>query len=494
MLATRLSAPSISSNSLDFDESDLAAGTLITNLDGVEFSTSTEFGLMIFDTNNPTGEDYDLVSSDLGNVLIISEDGDSHDPDDNAAGGTISLEFDNLVAIESIGLLDIEEPGSSIVFYDENSQPIETIYVEGLSNGSFQEIDFNISNVASLDINLTGSGAFTGIDFSTDSTDAYSNIYVFGDSLVDTGNLFNVTSALQEAEALLGTDIPILPPSPPYFEGRFSNGQIWIDNLAAALDIEITPASELSVVSPGSDILSPVTLIEGNPVISPFFNGSTGDRSVNFGYGLATTGATGSGELGQFVPGVETQVEFYLGDLLQTNQAADPKALYILWAGSNDYFIPDTDPEIVVDNIETEVASLYGFGARNFLVLNLPDLGVIPEANNPNLSTSPEELTELSDTHNSLLDARAEELKDTLTGADVKVLDVGSLFDEVIANPEEFGLTNVTDPFLDPLTFTPTVGANPDEYFFFDTLHPTAIGHSIISDFALESLAIEAEV
>ena len=121
-------------------------------------------------------------------------------------------------------------------------------------------------------------------------------------------------------------------------------------------------------------------------------------------------------------------------------------------------------------------------------------MGVIPEANNPNLSTSPEELTELSDTHNLLLDARAEELKDTLTGADVKVLDVGSLFDEVIANPEEFGLTNVTDPFLDPLTFTPTVGANPDEYFFFDTLHPTAIGHSIISDFALESLAIEAEV
>ncbi len=489
---TQTFSSQIAIDRINFDEHNLAAGTIITDqFAKVEFSSSSEFGVMLFDTNNITGEDFDLAAIDLGNVLIISEDGDSTDPDDNAAGGIISLTFDDLVTVNSIGLLDIDEPGSSITLYDENSNPVETIEIENLGDNSFQEIDLNVDNIASLDINLAGSGAVTGIDFDPVLDDIYSNIYVFGDSLVDIGNLFNATAFIQESIPLSGLDIPVIPPSPPYFEGRFSNGQIWIDNLADELNIDLTPATELSVVSPGSDILSPVTLIEGNPVISPFFNGNTTNQSVNFAYGLATTGASGTGEIGSLVPGMEQQVEFFIADHLQANQAADEDALYILWAGSNDYFVPDADPEQVVDNIETEIESLYDLGARDFLVVNLPNLGAIPEANNPLLSTSPEELTELSDTHNSLLDSTASELKDTLTGANIIVLDVNSLFDEVLANPEEFGFTNVTEPFLDPVTFTPTVGANPDEYFFYDTLHPTEVGHELIGNLALETLATE---
>lgn len=489
--------PEATSGLIDFDENNLAAGTIITDqFDGVEFSSSSEFGLMLFDTNNVTGEDLDLSATDLGNVLIISEDGDTADPDDNAVGGTISLKFDDLVTVDSIGLLDIDEPGSSITFYDENSDPIKTVEIENAGDNSFQEIDFSVSNVASLDIDLAGSGAVTGIDFNPTQESLYSNLYVFGDSLVDTGNLFNATSAAQESAALLGLDIPIsvIPPNPPYFEGRFSNGPIWIDTLADELGTTLTPATELSVVSPGSDISSPVTIIEDNPSVSPFFNGNTINLSVNFAYGLATTGANGAGELGSFVPGIERQVEFFVTDHLQANQAADADALYVFWGGSNDYFLPNADPEQTVDNIEAEIESLYDLGARNFLAVNLPDLGLLPEANNPNLPVSPEQLTELSDTHNSILDSTLDQLEDSLTGAELTILDANSLFDDVVTNPEEFGLTNVTEPFLDPVTFTPTVGANPDEYFFYDTLHPTETGHSILSDFALETLSIEADV
>ena len=486
---------SASTTQIDFDDSNLTAGTTITNqLDGIEISSSSEFGVMLFDTNNITGEDFDLASTDLDNVLIVSEDGDSADPDDNAAGGTISFDFDDLATVNSIGLLDIDEPGSSIAFYGEDSNLIQTIEIENQGDNSFQEIDFDVENVASLDINLTGSGAVTGLDFTSDRVAPYSNIYVFGGSLVDTGNLFNATTIASELSESLGLDISITPPSPPYFEGRFSNGQIWVDNLADEFNLDLIPATELSVVSPGSDILSPVTIIDGNPVISPFLEGNTVDRSVNFGYGGATTGESGRGTLGNFIPGMQQQVEFFIGDRLQIDRPADSDALYILWGGNNDYLGGGADPELVVDNIETEIESLYGTGARDFLVVNLPDLGVIPLADNPDLGISAEELSELSDTHNSLLDSTVDELEDTLTGANISVLDVNTLFDSVLANPEEFGLTNVTESFLDPLTFMPTAGANPDDYLFYDSLHPTVAGHAIVSDYALEVLGVEADI
>lgn len=163
-------------NSINFDEHNLAAGTIITDqFYGVEFSSSSKFGVMLFDTNNITVEDFDLESTDLDNVLIISEDGDGADPDDNAAGGMINVEFEDLVSVNSIGLLDIDEPGSSLTFYDENSNPIETIEIDSLGDNSFQELIFDIDNVASFDINLTGSGAVTGIDYSTARADAYND-------------------------------------------------------------------------------------------------------------------------------------------------------------------------------------------------------------------------------------------------------------------------------------------------------------------------------
>ena len=41
------------------------------------------------------------------------------------------------------------------------------------------------------------------------------NIIVFGDSLSDTGNAFEATGHGE-------------PPSTPYFDGRFSNGPVWV--------------------------------------------------------------------------------------------------------------------------------------------------------------------------------------------------------------------------------------------------------------------------
>ena len=103
---------------INFDEGNLGAGTLVTDqFEGISVSTTSKFGVMVFNTDNPTGDDYDLATEDLGKVLIISEDGDSSDPDDDAAGGTIKIEFDEPITVTSIGLLDIEESGGFIEFF-----------------------------------------------------------------------------------------------------------------------------------------------------------------------------------------------------------------------------------------------------------------------------------------------------------------------------------------------------------------------------------------
>ena len=66
----------------------------------------------------------------------------------------------------------------------------------------------------------------------------------------------------------------------------------------------------------------------------------------------------------------------------------DPNALYTIWIGSNDLAdIAATDPThaavdvaTVVANIDTTINDLAKMGAKNFLVLTVPDLGTTPLA------------------------------------------------------------------------------------------------------------------
>ena len=53
---------------------------------------------------------------------------------------------------------------------------------------------------------------------STASAQSYSRLVVFGDSLSDNGNLFIASGRTQ-------------PPSPPYFQGRFSTGPVFTELL-----------------------------------------------------------------------------------------------------------------------------------------------------------------------------------------------------------------------------------------------------------------------
>lgn len=153
-----------------------AAGTIIDDQyasNGVTISgfrshdagqTNPPNAVMIFNTANPTGGDLDLSSSTRGNVLIISEDFNSANPDDEAHGGTFVFEFDREADVESLVFLDTEEPEPIIRLFDENGVqigddiigPVTTDGGEGIAN-------INVSGVHRMEIELQGSGAIDNL-------------------------------------------------------------------------------------------------------------------------------------------------------------------------------------------------------------------------------------------------------------------------------------------------------------------------------------------
>lgn len=262
---------------------------------------------------------------------------------------------------------------------------------------------------------------------------SFSQIVVFGDSLSDTGNMFEATG---------------IPPSPPYYEGRFSNGPVWVDYLAEDL-------------------------------------GLSSDRRTNYAFGGATTGSENTTQLPASVPplpGLQQQ----LNSFTATNTTADPNALYVVWAGANDYLGGNiTDPTVPVNNLTSTVSTLSNYGAKNILVANLPDLGQIPAtSNNPQIAGN---LNVLSEFHNIGL-TNSLDILSQQTDTNIISLDVNSLFRRAIANPSEFGLTNVTDACLTQAG----VCSNPNQYLFWDTIHPTTVVHELVGEAALSSLKSEA--
>ncbi|MBT9311009.1 SGNH/GDSL hydrolase family protein [Leptothoe kymatousa] len=310
---------------------------------------------------------------------------------------------------------------------------------------------------------------------------SFTALNIFGDSLVDSGNLFNLTSALSP----LG--LPALPPSPPYAQ-KSSNGPIWIDNVGQALGLSPILATDLA--------LNPTA-----PVPT---------QGINFAF----TGALSSDihildddvpPLASFLPGFQDQIAAFSG--LSSIVPADPNALYVVWVGGNDYNeaffnpaslqVPTLDqlPDFVTDNILGGLNQLASLGAKEFLVLNLPDIGEAPVADFLDAQTPvniPATLNQLIAGHNSLLATKLDAFSQTQPGVNVTTLDINTLFDDLLTTPSAFGLTNVTDSCL--INYEPGfqfdgVCDNPDEFLFWDDVHPTAAASRVISDVALATLA-----
>ncbi|MBN1930784.1 MAG: SGNH/GDSL hydrolase family protein [Desulfobacterales bacterium] len=286
-------------------------------------------------------------------------------------------------------------------------------------------------------------------------------IIVFGDSLSDTGNLY-VTSNMT------------FPESPPYYNGRFSNGLVWVEYLALRINIEVPVPSNLG--------------------------------GTNYAWGGAETGY---GLSARGTPNVGEQIKYFLGTDPENHNLPKDNQLFIVWAGSNDFnntsgLLPD--PQNLVKNITKHIETLaltVPETKLTFLVPNLPPLGQTARAHclglyYPNI---PPMLDYLSVEFNTLLANELKELKRELKklySIKVKIfqLDIYALTQEMLMNPEVFGFINITDTArlgadamgcpLDVTALNEGVVDNADEYLFFDDIHPSSTFHQVVAERALE--------
>lgn len=266
---------------------------------------------------------------------------------------------------------------------------------------------------------------------------AYTGMFVFGDSISDSGNVAAATGAFSS----LPTDNSFVPSLSYAPFGTFSNGLAWTTQLAGMLGL----------------------------AANPFYLGGT-----NFAFG----GARISGA-DVPVPTLTTQLGYFLG---ATGGVAPDGALYIVQGGANDardaalavgggadlFTTAGAAGVAYAAGIGSIVDQLQAAGAQHILVFNTPNIGVTPAA--MAVPGGAYASAVVSGVMNGFLANR-------MAGeAGVSVFDSYSFLTYAVANPAAFGFANVTDACGAVVN-----GVDCNSALFWDGIHPTAKMHSAIA-------------
>ncbi len=295
----------------------------------------------------------------------------------------------------------------------------------------------------------------------------YTHVVAFGDSLTDRGNTV-------EAARFFGVDMNEVGYDDVYYDfdeatgepasGRWSNGPTWVEYLNAK-------------VLGGPSATTPVDL-------------GRNDNGANLGTNFAWAGTT-SGTGNQFIlfgPNLLDQVGQYGG---QTLAGYASTTLFTVWSGGNDAIDwventsrgdIETATSTAAANVAQAVSNLYAMNGRSFVVPNLPALGFKPNFIGTEFEELANDFAEMFNMKLSL-ELAALDLEDAL----IIELDVYSVFNDILGNPEEYGFTEVdTAAFLFADNNESTVVENWEDHVFWDNTHPTTRVHEILGNLAYQ--------
>ncbi|MEX0331851.1 MAG: SGNH/GDSL hydrolase family protein [Puniceicoccaceae bacterium] len=266
----------------------------------------------------------------------------------------------------------------------------------------------------------------------TASAGPFGKIVSFGDSLSDTGNMYTNSGGL-------------VPPADTYYDGRMSNGILWVEYLAGDLGVAIDDYA--------------------------YFGAKTDDTNFR------------DDDLPFYLIGFRDQVDMYLADL--DGEKVDNRDLFTVVIGANDfltYLIKGGDLPISgsIQNTVTELGRLLDAGARHIVIWNVPDLSSTPAfAGLSDLEKIG--LSQLLATYNAMLADALAQLSANYK-CNIVVADAYGTLNAIISDPAAYGLENVTVPAsMDP-------SKDPAVSLFWDGVHPTTVGHRIVADAVLDAM------
>ena len=300
---------------------------------------------------------------------------------------------------------------------------------------------------------LTFAVVGTLLMFPATASAQFNGIFYFGDSFTDTGNAMQLAAA---------AGLPNPTPS-PYYPGRFSNGPVWSEIFANSLGLP--------------DAATPAWLGSG----------------MNYAVGGATTGL--SGALGT-PTGMLSQGGVFAS---QHPAGAGTNNLFVIFGGANDIIgavslSPLAQQQAIqqaVTNIGTLASGLLtNFGANQFLIPFLPDVGASPQffGNSAGAATA----SALTNSFNQLLGASLMQLN-SFTGVTAYGLSLNNLLTNIQIDAANggpvYGITNTTVPCF---TIPSPTACNTS--LFVDGLHPTTVVHQLIADAAYNRVVLGVDV
>ena len=302
--------------------------------------------------------------------------------------------------------------------------------------------------------------------FAQEAPPTFSQIVVFGDSLSDTGNVRVRTNSRS------GGIVDYPSHTFNYSNGRFTNDNgtdpsstiyagVWHEQLALTF-LGLQPAA--------------YSLGGGT-------NYAFGGATTNNGTHEETAVSTPFGDVTITVDDMGKQMDDYLAA-----HVVDPNALYLVWGGGNDLRNDDSATSVTATAARATalVSRLANAGAQYIMVPNVPPLGDIPRylgdparVNSLN-AASANYRQELNADLTSLLSSLA------LQGITPTVyrLDIWTNTIRIFSNGPRYGFTNISG------SAQGNSSANPDQFVFWDDVHPTTAGHYQIAKDAYDTITI----
>ena len=264
-------------------------------------------------------------------------------------------------------------------------------------------------------------------------------IVSFGDSLSDTGNVFNGSFWL-------------FPNRNSWFLGHFSNGLLWTEYLAKTMRV-------------------------------PLYN-----------WAIGTSGST---DQYFFLKGIKSQLVSFERYMKLSKNYHPENTLFTLEFGLNDFLLFNTPLDEVKQHFDETLDKLVKLHAKHIVIMLVPDASRIPgyKKVDKNLRLA---LRKKIISYNDHIKQKIGEYQ--AMGVNIITFDVFHLLEKLHENPKKYGFDNVTDACLDIKKTDTSVyfssyhltdacqEIGSDKYVFWGNTHPTTMAHQYFSSHLLKQM------